>query len=483
MTFPPGHLSGKIQAHLTKTSFTPDQASKVKLVYAFFSTCTSFAYVLALKMGSKWQTVESATKKGRFKGSHTTTVDTLFAGKPIEVGHYRLELAVDTNGNPPGLLGFGRPGDISTGANSVVLEFVIGLSPKCSSLPTVSGMAEQGQTLNASAGTWANSPTSFAYRWQHCDSSGVYCNDIYLATSSDYTATANDVGMILQVVVTATNAFGSTEAVSSQYPTAGTGTVANDGTLPSLVWADEFDGPPSAPPDGAKWTYDTGPTGWWIDVNQELECYTDRTENVRLNGTGQLEIVALEESYDGMDYTSGRILTQGRFSCKYGRIEARIQIPSGEGLWPAFWMLPTNYVPGDHWYMNGEIDVMESFGRDPDQTTIAGSIHGPECTPDCVDSWASTNYALPGGASFADDYHLYAVDWSPGKVDYYVDNALYATYTPSSLPSGAWVVDHNQPFFLLLNLAVGGRGSVSPPLGSSAFPATLLVDYVRVYSG
>ena len=177
MTFPPGHLSGKVHAHLTRTSFAPDQASKVKLVYSFFGAGTSFAYVLTLKKSCKWQTVESATKKGSFKGSNTMTVNTLFAGKPIKVGSYRLKLARYRR-RPPACWA-SRP-RISTEANSVLLEFVIGLSPKCSWLPTVSGIAEQGQTLNASAGTWANSPTSFAYRWQHCDSSGVYCNDIYL---------------------------------------------------------------------------------------------------------------------------------------------------------------------------------------------------------------------------------------------------------------------------------------------------------------
>ncbi|MGD0167376.1 MAG: family 16 glycosylhydrolase, partial [Gaiellaceae bacterium] len=355
---------------------------------------------------------------------------------------------------------------------------VIGLPPKNTKLPIISGTAKQGQKLTASKGSWTNSPTSYKYQWQHCDRSGVYCDDISDATSSDYTAGADDVGMIFQVVVTAANSYGSTDAVSSRYPAIGT---VSSGT--SLVWSDEFNGPAGSSPDNAKWTYDTDCPGWWTQVNQELECYTDRTDNVRQNGSGQLEIVARNESYYvGYPYTSGRILTQGRFSTTYGRFEARIKIPSGEGLWPAFWMLPTNYVPGDHWFMHGEIDVMESFGRDPYQTTIAGSIHGPECTPACVDSWASTNYSLPGGASFADGYHLYAIDWSPDKVDYYVDNALYATYTPSSLPSGAWVVNQNQPFFLLLNLAVGGRGSVSPPPGSSAFPAMMLVDYVRVYS-
>ncbi|MGD0272634.1 MAG: family 16 glycosylhydrolase [Gaiellaceae bacterium] len=445
---------GKVHAHLTRTSFAPAEASKVKLVYSFSPPSKSFAYVLTLKKGARWQTIKSVKKKGTFKGSRSMMVKEVFAGKPVKVGSYRLKLSAD--------------------ANSVLIKFrVVGLAPVNTALPTISGTAEQGQTLSASSGSWGNSPTSYIYQWQHCDSSGVYCTDISGATSSDYTAGADDVGMIFHVVVTAANSYGSTDAVSSRYPAAGT---VSSGT--SLVWSDEFNGPAGTAPDGAKWTYDTDCPGWWTQVNQELECYTDRTENVRQNGSGQVEIVARNESYGGFPYTSGRILTQGRFSTTYGRFEARIKIPSGAGLWPAFWMLATNYVPGDHWYMHGEIDVMENWGHDP--TTIAGSIHGPKCTPDCVDSWATTNYSLPGGASFADDYHLYAVDWSPGKVDYYVDNALYATYTPSSLPSGAWVVDQHQPFFLLLNLAVGGWGR--DPNASTIFPATMLVDYVRVYS-
>jgi beta-glucanase (GH16 family) len=255
----------------------------------------------------------------------------------------------------------------------------------------------------------------------------------------------------------------------------------------TLVWHDEFDGPNGSLPDPAKWTYDLGGGGWG---NQELESYTNRAENAHIEN-GNLVITARKENYEGSDqvtreYTSARLKTQGHFSQAYGRFEARIKIPAGQGMWPAFWMLGDN-ITSAGWPKCGEIDIMENIGREP--AIIHGSLHGPLTTGSASDLTAAAK--LGSGKEFAADFHLYAVEWDPGTVRFYVDSTLYATFTPDSTSSnsaasdsaaaraGSWVFDH--PFFLLLNVAVGGNWA-GPPDATSTFPQTMLVDYVRVYS-
>jgi len=245
----------------------------------------------------------------------------------------------------------------------------------------------------------------------------------------------------------------------------------------ALVWSDEFNGADGSAPDSSKWTYDTGGKGWG---NKELECYTNLAQNAHLKG-GNLVITAIHQpAYacsDGStrDYTSARLKTQGLFSQTYGRFEARIKIPKGQGMWPAFWMLG-NDIGTVGWPKCGEIDIMENIGKEPG--TIHGSLHGPSTTGKTSDATAPFN--LPAGQNFADDFHLYAVEWEPATIRFYVDSNLYATFTQSRWPAGgAWVFDH--PFFLLLNLAVGGDWP-GPPDSSTVFPQQLLVDYVRVYA-
>jgi beta-glucanase (GH16 family) len=244
-----------------------------------------------------------------------------------------------------------------------------------------------------------------------------------------------------------------------------------------LVWSDEFDGPAGASFDHTKWTAETGGSGWG---NQEREFYTTRAENVSLDGSGHLVITAIAEPPNTTDtcwygvcrYTSARIKTQGLFSQTYGRFEARIRIPRGQGMWPAFWMLGDN-IGTVGWPSSGEIDIMENIGREP--ATVHGTMHGP--------GYSGANgiggpYSLTTGA-FADDYHLYAIEWLPGQITWSVDGNSYFATTPSSLPSGAkWVYDH--PFFLLLNLAVGGAWPNDPD-ATTIFPQQMIVDYVRVY--
>jgi beta-glucanase (GH16 family) len=236
-----------------------------------------------------------------------------------------------------------------------------------------------------------------------------------------------------------------------------------------LVWHDEFDG---AQLDPGKWAIVTGGGGFG---NHELESYTGRPSNVSLE-RGLLVIHALRETYTGADgisrnYTSARLQTLGQFSQLYGRFEARIQIPFGQGVWPAFWMM------GDvnlGWPDRGEIDIMENIGREP--ATVHGTIHGPGYSGA---QGISQLYSLPSGSRFADDFHLFAIEWEPDRVRWYVDGTLYHTVTPQDLPRGThWVFD--QPFYLLLNLAIGGDWPGSPD-ATTVFPQTMKIDYVRVY--
>lgn len=245
----------------------------------------------------------------------------------------------------------------------------------------------------------------------------------------------------------------------------------------TLSWSDEFNGPDGSAPDSSKWTYDLGGKGWG---NKELECYTNRLQNAHIQG-GNLVITAQKANFacsDGVasSYTSARLKTQGLFSQAYGRFEARMKIPAGQGMWPAFWMLG-NDITSIGWPRSGEIDIMENIGREPG--TVHGSLHGPS-TGARRTSDATSTFTLPARQALADDFRLYAVEWEPGVVRFYLDTNLYATFTQSQWPSGGtWVFDH--PFFLLLNVAVGGTWPGSPD-DSTQFPQQMLVDYVRVYT-
>jgi beta-glucanase (GH16 family) len=242
-----------------------------------------------------------------------------------------------------------------------------------------------------------------------------------------------------------------------------------------LTWSDEFDGPAGTAPDRSKWGYDIGGNGWG---NNELEYYTSRTDNAFLDGNGNLAIKAIKENYTGSDgitrnYTSGRLLTSGKFVQSYGRFEARIKLPFGQGIWPAFWMLG-NDIGTAGWPTCGEIDIMENVGREP--SVNHGSLHGPGYSGG---SPLTAIYTLQN-ARLSDDFHIFAIEWAPGVVRFYVDGNLYQTRTPADVPSGSkWVYDH--PFFILLDVAVGGSFPGSPD-STTTWPQTMLVDYVRVYN-
>ncbi|HTS10394.1 MAG TPA: glycoside hydrolase family 16 protein [Candidatus Eisenbacteria bacterium] len=241
-----------------------------------------------------------------------------------------------------------------------------------------------------------------------------------------------------------------------------------------LVWNDEFNGTDGSPVDPSKWVFETGGNGWG---NDELEYYTVRPDNSFQRG-GNLVIKAVQEKYSGpdgvtRDYTSARLKTLGKFSHKFGRFEARIKIPEGQGIWPAFWMMGDD-IGKKGWPTCGEIDIMENIGKEP--SLVHGTIHGPGYSGG---NGISALYGLPNDQHFADDFHVYAVEWEKKAIRFYVDDHVYATRTPNDLPKGAkWVYNH--PFFILLNVAVGG-GWPGNPDSTSVFPQTMLVDYVRVY--
>jgi beta-glucanase (GH16 family) len=241
----------------------------------------------------------------------------------------------------------------------------------------------------------------------------------------------------------------------------------------TLTFDDEFDGPPGAAPNSLQWLHEVGGTGWG---DNQLQYYTDRTDNAHLDGQGHLAITARRDSgfscwYGPCAYTSAKLTTRqpqlATFTQGYGHFEARIKMPTGKGIWPAFWL-----VGEDITYAGvakaGEIDVMEVLGDKP--AHVQQHAHGPS-----LDFGGATN--LPVGESAA-DWHTYGIDWTPSRIDWHVDGRMTQSMTKEQAGEG-WVFDH--PFYLLLNLAIGG-GWPGNPDDSTTFPATMLVDYVRAYT-
>jgi beta-glucanase (GH16 family) len=258
------------------------------------------------------------------------------------------------------------------------------------------------------------------------------------------------------------------------------GTLSSSASQP-LVWSDEFNGTAGTPPNPAIWNHEIGDgsangnTGWG---NHELEYYTASTDNSALDGQGNLAIVARKAPATGGPscyygpclYTSARLTTQSKLQFKYGRIEARIRIPKGAGMWPAFWGLGTN-IGKVGWPTSGEIDIMENVGRQP--KLLYATIHGPGYSG--ANGFGGT---YTSSSDLGDDFHVYAIDWRPGHVDWLIDGVKYFSATSRNVAPNQWVYDH--PFFLLLNLAVGG--DFGQAVGKdTVFPQSMLVDYVRVY--
>jgi len=248
----------------------------------------------------------------------------------------------------------------------------------------------------------------------------------------------------------------------------------------NLVWSDEFNGPNGSAPDPSKWHFEKGGNGWG---NHELETYTDRLKNAYIQD-GSLVIQANKETYTGSDgitrhYTSARMNTDKKFTQAYGRFVARMKLPSGRGLWPAFWMLGNDCSGGAAiWPACGEIDIMENIGSQPRINT--STIWGPTTPPLPNGYSVERGVTLPPTKDLSKDYHVYALEWEPNVVRFYLDDDLYSALTPLDLAGNdMWVLNH--PFFMLLNIAVGGDNP--GPVGKhTVFPQRLYVDYVRVYS-
>jgi beta-glucanase (GH16 family) len=247
-----------------------------------------------------------------------------------------------------------------------------------------------------------------------------------------------------------------------------------------LVWSDEFEGPKGSPPDPSKWEIERGGEGWG---NHELQYYTDQTENVALDGKSCLAITARTVVdagpadrkcwYGPCRFTSARLLSHGRFSFTYGLVEGRIKVPFGQGIWPAFWMLGDNFAEVG-WPACGEIDIMENIGREPG--IVHGTVHGLGFSGG---NGRGGLQALPEGQAMKDEFHIFAVEWMPEFIRWYMDNRLYCEVRPDQLPQGTpWPFDH--PFFLLLNMAIGGDWPGSPD-DTTVFPQVMLIDFVRVY--
>ena len=245
-----------------------------------------------------------------------------------------------------------------------------------------------------------------------------------------------------------------------------------------LAFKDEFNESANSPVDTKKWTAEIGGAGWG---NQELQYYTNSIENAYHDGNGSLVIKAVKLApplnlncwYGACQYTSARLITKQKFDRKYGRFEARIKIPRSQGMWSAFWMLGNN-IDKVGWAECGEIDIMENIGREP--SIVHGTIHGPGYSGA---NGIGAGYSLPDNSVFADDFHVYAVEWSENKIQWFVDGKLYKTITSKDISQNAqWVFDH--PFFLILNLAIGGPWGGKPD-NSTLFPGVMMIDYVRVY--
>lgn len=255
---------------------------------------------------------------------------------------------------------------------------------------------------------------------------------------------------------------------------------ATDGEW-TQVWSDEFEGPAGARIDGAKWSHDladgcaAGICGWG---NNEKEYYTDRADNIALDGSGHLRIVArvaqpgLTCYYGPCRYTSAKITTRGKMTAAPGRVEARIKLPVGQGLWPAFWMLGSSF-PATPWPQCGELDILENRGSAT--SGMSSAIHGPGYSGNTP---FVRGYTLPQGG-FSDDFHIFRVEWDSARVSFFVDETPHYSVTRGELERfGKSVLD--QSYFLILNLAVGGNFD-GDPTSDAIFPATMLVDYVRVY--
>jgi len=270
--------------------------------------------------------------------------------------------------------------------------------------------------------------------------------------------------LLIAIGVAALLACGATDPTVAPVQPPGTAPTAR-----KLVWADEFD--KAGLPDTTKWAYEVGGNGWG---NNELQFYTNRrADNARVEG-GKLIIEAKKEEYQGRTYTSARLLTRGKAEWKYGRVEALAKLPAGRGTWPAVWMLGKN-IPTAGWPRCGEIDIMEHVGFD--EGVVHGTVH-TEAYNHGKKTQKGQQTPVPDAAQA---FHLYAIEWTPDKIDFFVDDRKYYTVEKSVLGSTVAEWPFDQPFYLILNVAVGGNWGGQKGVDETIWPRRMEVDYVRVY--
>jgi beta-glucanase (GH16 family) len=280
------------------------------------------------------------------------------------------------------------------------------------------------------------------------------------------------VGLIaLYSLVGCANLGGVPSAKETATRTTPTRTATAKPTQQGLIWSDEFNGPKGAPPDPQKWTPSVGGEGWG---NGQLD-YDTKNQNVYQDGQGNLVIEARQEEPEGShcwygpcQYTSGQISTKGLFSFTYGRLEARIKLPSGQGIWPAFWLIDNNCTKS--WNPRcGEIDIMENIGNEP--AKIYGTVHGP--------LYSTGSYTLQHGA-FADNFHIFTLQWDANHLYFFVDGINYKIVDKATITNQAdWIYDH--PFYIILDIAIGGSWPGNPD-STNVWPQKMYISYVKLYS-
>jgi beta-glucanase (GH16 family) len=318
-----------------------------------------------------------------------------------------------------------------------------------------------------------------AYRIQ-VSANGSTWTDIYSTTTGKgfkEVLTVTGTGRYVRMYGTArSSAYGYSLYDFNVYGTGGAPTAPPvppaDPAFPAtrLVFNDEFNDPAGTRPSTARWTYDPG-----VPQNGEIQYYTANSDNAQTDGAGSLVIEARREAANGRAYTSARMNTGGKFTVQYGRVEARIKVPKGNGLWPAFWMMGADFLTGRPWPYNGEIDIMEVLGRNT--TEGYSTLHAPQYNGG---GGYGQKYTTPGGADLSQDFHVWTAEWDSKGIRFLLDGTqvFYASKATVEATRGPWIFDH--PFYLILNLAVGGDFP-GPIDASTPFPARMLVDYVRVY--
>jgi beta-glucanase (GH16 family) len=273
--------------------------------------------------------------------------------------------------------------------------------------------------------------------------------------------------LLFLLVLLGISSLGSPAPIPMLTPIPPTATPTGDW---KLVWSDEFDGPNGSAVDTAKWSFDVGCGGWG---NGELQYYTDRTANAYIED-GALVIKAQREDYSTSRHTSARLATRNKGDWLTGRFEIRAKLPCGQGIWPAIWMLPTDWEYGG-WPSSGEIDIMELVGHEP--ARVHGTLHYGK-----PHTYTGNHYELTGGETFADRYHVFATEWEPGEIRWYVDGVHYQTQTEwfTSSSKGTHPAPFDRRFHLIINVAVGGAWPGYPD-ETTVLPQTMHVDYVRVY--